>query len=94
MPDKDGINTDEADKESYEAAEEYTAQRIAEEWSSTELRKRYENLKMVTLKDLPNLWPGLEFALSVKSILNIKGCTLPFIWYTPWACQFFKDRYS
>ena len=33
MTAKYGVNTDEADKESYEAAEEYTAQRIAEEWS-------------------------------------------------------------
>ena len=93
MPDKDGINTDEADKESYEAAEEYTAQRIAEEWSSTELRKRYENLKMVTLKDLPNLWPGLVCALC-EIHFEHQGVYPPLHMYTPWACQFFKDRYS
>lgn len=29
-------------------------------------------------KNLPNLWPALEFALSIKTILNIKDCTLPF----------------
>lgn len=30
------------------------------------------------MDNIPNLWPGLEFALSIKSILNIKDCTLPF----------------
>ncbi len=30
------------------------------------------------MKNLPNLWPPLEFALSIKMILNIKDCTLPF----------------
>ena len=42
------------------------------------LLERYEHLKKVTLENLPNLWLGLEFALSVKTILNIKGCTFPF----------------
>ena len=32
----------------------------------------------VTLTNIPKLWPALEFALSVKSILNIKNCNLPF----------------
>jgi hypothetical protein len=30
------------------------------------------------LNNLPNLWNALEFGLSVKTILNIRGCTLPF----------------
>ena len=30
------------------------------------------------MKNLPNLWPPLELALSIKTILNIKDCTLPF----------------
>ena len=75
---KYGVDTDEFDKESREAAEDIVKQQIAEDWNYEELQSKYENLKAVTLKNLPNLWPGLEFALSVKCILNIKGCTLPF----------------
>lgn len=29
-------------------------------------------------RNLPNLWPALEFELSILKILNIKNCTLPF----------------
>src|SRR5918994_2941792 len=47
-------------------------------WSTTRLLEKYENLRNITLRNIPNLWPGLEFALSVKTILNMKGCTLPF----------------
>jgi len=45
---------------------------------SIELSERYENLRNITLENMPKLWPGLEFALSVRAILNIKNCTLPF----------------
>ena len=79
MVKKDGIDLDEFDKESRNAAEEYVKQEIARDWSYEELQRRYENFKAVTLKILPNLWMGLEFALSVKTVLNIKGNTLPFI---------------
>ena len=76
---KYGVDTDEFDKESCEAAEDIVKQQIAEDWTYEELQSRYETLKAVTLKNLPNLWPGLEFALSVKTIINIKGIDLPFI---------------
>jgi predicted transcriptional regulator len=49
-----------------------------ETWSEEKLLARYEHLREVTKKNMPHLWPGLEFALSVKTILNIKGNTLPF----------------
>jgi hypothetical protein len=49
-----------------------------EKWSYEDLYKKYQHLKDVTLRNMPHLWPGLEFALSVKTILNIKGNTLPF----------------
>src|ERR687891_685573 len=78
MPKKYGVDTEEADNESYEFGRKYAAQQIAENWSTTELQRKYENLEMVTLRNMPNLWPGLEFALSVKTILNIKGCMIPF----------------
>jgi hypothetical protein len=47
-------------------------------YSSARLLEKYEYLKKVTLANIPKLWPALEFALSVKSILNIKDCNLPF----------------
>jgi DNA-binding transcriptional ArsR family regulator len=73
-----GVNTEEADNEVYDAAEEFTEQQESEDWSTEKLLGKYENLRKVTLENIPNLWIGLEFALSVKSILNIKDCTLPF----------------
>jgi hypothetical protein len=42
------------------------------------LKERYEHLRRVVSDNLSNLWPALEFALSVKSILNIRHCNLPF----------------
>lgn len=48
-------------------------------WNYEELRYKYENLKKVTLKNLPDLWPALQFSITVKTILNIKGLDLPFI---------------
>lgn len=80
MPEKYGVNTDKFDKEVYEASQEQfiRQQKEDEGWSATKLLEKYEHLRSVTLKNIPNLWPGLEFALSVKTILNIKGCTIPF----------------
>jgi hypothetical protein len=49
----------------------------AEEWRSGVLEK-HQNLQKTVEKNLPNLWPALEFALSIKTILNIQDCTLPF----------------
>lgn len=48
-----------------------------DEWQVGVL-ERHQRLKTAAKANLPNLWPGLEFVLSAKSILNIKGCTLPF----------------
>ena len=50
----------------------------AQGWSPAKLFDKYENLRYITLKNMPEIWVGLEFALSVKSILNIQACTLPF----------------
>ena len=73
MNNRYGIDTEEADNELYEAAKEGF-----EPWSTTKLLERYEYLRQVVLKNIPELWNGLEFAISVKTILNIKGNTLPF----------------
>lgn len=75
---KYGIDTDDFDKESREVAEDIVKAEQARDWSYDKLREKYNYLEEVILENLPNLWPGLEFALSVKSILNIKGCSLPF----------------
>src|SRR5437762_8447243 len=48
-----------------------------EKWQAGVL-ERYQRLKTAVKANLPSLWPGLEFVLAAKSILNIKGCTLPF----------------
>jgi hypothetical protein len=50
----------------------------AEDWISG-LTKRYEELRKVVLDNIPELWAGLEFELSIMRILNIDKCTLPFI---------------
>jgi hypothetical protein len=50
----------------------------SEEWIST-LQTKYQNLKVVVKEAMPEIWTGLEFVLSVHKILNIQGCTLPFI---------------
>jgi hypothetical protein len=50
----------------------------SEEWISA-LRIRYQELKDVVKETMPEIWTGLEFVLSVHKILNIQGCTLPFI---------------
>ena len=47
------------------------------EWSERVCEK-YNKLHEVVLDNLPGMWPILEFILSVKSILNIKDCNLPF----------------
>jgi hypothetical protein len=49
-----------------------------EEWQS-KLREKYQKL-YDTIKDtMPEIWPGLEFVLSILRILSIEKCTLPFI---------------
>jgi hypothetical protein len=47
------------------------------EWRDN-LQGKYLHLREVVEKNLPNLWEGLEFELSVLKILNIGGCNLPF----------------
>jgi hypothetical protein len=49
-----------------------------EQWQE-EIRQHYLNLKAVTVKHYPEAWPILEFCLSVKTILNIRDFTLPFM---------------
>lgn len=48
------------------------------DWQSS-VAKKYDNLRSVIDKNFPEAWPLLQFCLAVKSILNIDGCTLPFM---------------
>lgn len=47
-----------------------------EEWS-TLVKKKYDNLEKVVKDNLPSLWLALEFVLTIRSIMNIAGVTLP-----------------
>ena len=47
-----------------------------ETWRTT-LREKYVNLMKVIDENLPQLRLQIQLELSVKSILNIKDCTLP-----------------
>jgi len=49
-----------------------------EDGYAVRLLEKYSRLREVTQRNMPSLWTGLEFALSVKTILNIRDCTLPF----------------
>ena len=51
---------------------------ISEQQWQEGVLERYQKLKSEVEAKLPSLWLGLEFILADKSILNIKGCTLPF----------------
>lgn len=49
-----------------------------EPYSYNALFEKYQHLRQTVIDNMPTIWPALEFALSVKSILNIKDNTLPF----------------
>jgi hypothetical protein len=67
-------------------------------------------LHRVVIENIPEIWQGLEFALSSLRILNIHECTLPFIGIIlarpssyktvilellkPWYCTFYTDKFS
>ena len=49
-----------------------------DEWRKL-VKEKYWFLKQTADDNFPGLWFSLEFQLSIKTILNIKNCTLPFI---------------
>jgi hypothetical protein len=57
---------------------EQNANLTLEEWQS-KLREKYSVLHNVVQNTMPEIWPGLEFELSIMRVLSIEGCTLPFI---------------
>ena len=50
---------------------------ILEEWQE-KLVGKYDHLQETVNRNLPSIWPALEFELSILKVLNIKDCTLPF----------------
>lgn len=42
------------------------------------IEKRYCDMKKTIKENFPELWETMEFQLSVKNIIHIKNCTLPF----------------
>jgi hypothetical protein len=48
-----------------------------EDWEKTR-RKKFNSLRKTVRKNLPSIWLPLEFALSIKCIINISKHTLPF----------------
>lgn len=104
MADKWRVNNteDEYDKALSDAFNEFGTGVVTPDWSYKKLHQYYANLKAVALKNLADIWPGLEFALSVKTILNIKDCNLPFagILLGPGASmktqiiELFRDTYN
>lgn len=74
------------------------------------LTYRYNELHRVVNENIPEIWHGLEFALSSHRILNIHGCTLPFIGVIlarpstyktvtlklieQWYCTFYTNNFS
>ena len=81
----------------------------SDEWVS-KLKDKYQNLRKIVDRNIPELWPGLEFGLSVLRILNILGCTLPFIGIIlgrpsstktvtinlprKWYCTYYSDNFA
>jgi hypothetical protein len=57
---------------------EQNANQIFEEWQS-KLREKYSDLYNLVQSTMPEIWLGLEFELSILTVLSIEGCTLPFI---------------
>jgi len=71
-------NTKKEDEEILKVIKELRKTKISQEEWLTKLSDKHRALFNVVNKNIPNLWPILEFSLSIKSILNIKDCTLPF----------------
>jgi hypothetical protein len=76
----DDYNESTQSKRKQQQGEEITIQPLNvsfEDWQAT-LSQKYKTLYYTVQKNLPHLWPSLEFDLSIKNILHIKDCTLPF----------------
>jgi hypothetical protein len=57
---------------------ELNANLTFEQWQS-KVQEKYSNLHDKVRNTMPEIWPGLEFELSVMQILKIQENTLPFI---------------
>ena len=80
-----------------------------EEWQE-KLEEKYRELHKTVIDNIPEIWSGLEFELSVLRILNILDCNLPFIGLllsrpssyktailnllTEWYCVYYTDDFT
>jgi hypothetical protein len=80
-----------------------------DEWIC-QLNGKYQKLREVVDRNILEIWPGMEFELSVLWILNIERCTLPFIGIIlgrassakttiinlprRWYCTYYSDNFT
>lgn len=74
----DNTKTTDDNPNNHELASTIVQSISSAEWQKMVLRK-YLELRTNVEAIMPELWKPIEFALSVKSILSIQDCTLPFI---------------
>ena len=78
---KGGTTKEKQQKQEQEEEEErppdYNIIISPEQWQ-TKLIQKYNKLYDTVQMNLPHLWHSLEFDLSIKNILHIKDCSLPF----------------
>jgi DNA-binding transcriptional ArsR family regulator len=60
------------------ASKAIKANSTMEEWQQA-VKDKHTTLKEIADKEIPGLWLVLEFAISIKAILNIDNITMPFI---------------
>ena len=96
-------------KDQIKRLKEANAEISRDEWIS-KLNDKYQKLRNVVDTNIPELWPGLEFVLSILRILDILGCTLPFIGIIlgrpssfktaiisllrRWICAYYSDNFT
>lgn len=69
------INDDNNKKNKFNA--DSKTQLSLQEWKIG-LKEKLDKLKSTVIKNIPDLWAPLEFAISIKTILNINDINLPF----------------
>jgi hypothetical protein len=104
-----GRNQRENIREQIKQMKDANAAISSDDWIS-KLIDKYQNLHDIVDRNISELWPGLEFELSVLRILNILGCTLPFIGIIlgrpsstktvtinlprKWYCTYYSDNFT
>jgi hypothetical protein len=58
---------------------QYTESKLSYQQWQLLIAEKYGQLRIAVDKNFPAAWTLLQFCLAMKSILNIEGCTLPFM---------------